>query len=125
MLQGIARAAIAAPRRIIATGVLVFIAAAIFGLPVAKSLSAGGFQDPNSESARAISVLTAKFGQSGQQMLILVTAPQGANSAQARTVATDLIGDLQHSPLVYNVSSAWTGPFADNLGLERSRQPRR
>jgi RND superfamily putative drug exporter len=116
MLQGIARAAIAAPRRIIAAGVLVFIAAAIFGLPVAKSLSAGGFQDPNSESARAISVLTDKFGQSGQQMLILVTAPGGAKSAQARTVATDLIGALQHSPLVYNVSSAWTGPFASNPG---------
>jgi putative drug exporter of the RND superfamily len=116
MLQGIARAAIAAPRRIIAAGVLVFIAAAIFGLPVAKSLSAGGFQDPNSESARAISVLTDKFGQSGQQMLILVTAPGGATTAQARTVATGLIGHLQHSPLVYNVSSAWTGPFANNPG---------
>ncbi|EUA25928.1 conserved transmembrane transport MmpL13 domain protein [Mycobacterium intracellulare] len=75
MLQKIARVAIAAPRRIIAIGVLVFIAAAVFGVPVAKSLSPGGFQDPDSESARAIAVLTDKFGQSGQQMLILVTAP--------------------------------------------------
>ncbi len=116
MLQGIARAAIAAPRRIIAAGVLVFIAAAIFGIPVAKSLSAGGFQDPNSESARATTVLTDKFGQSGQQMLIVVTAPGGANSARADEVATDLVGALQHSPLVYNVSSAWTGPFAHNPG---------
>ena len=64
MLQRIARLAIAAPRRIIAVAVLVFIAAAIFGIPVAKSLSPGGFQDPNSESARAIQVLTDKFGQS-------------------------------------------------------------
>ncbi|MGO8849404.1 MAG: MMPL family transporter [Mycobacterium sp.] len=108
MLQRIARLAIAAPRRIVTVGFLIFIAAAVFGLPVAKSLSAGGFQDPNSESARAIGVLTDKFGQSGQQMLILVTAPAGANSDQARTVAADLVGDLQHSPLVYNVSSAWT-----------------
>ncbi len=108
MLQRIARLAIAAPRRIVAVGLLVFIAAAVFGVPVAKSLSAGGFQDPNSESARAIGVLTDKFGQSGQQMLILVTAPAGANSDQARKVATDLVGDLQHSPLVYNASSAWT-----------------
>ena len=43
-------------------------------------------------------------------MLILVTAPAGANSDQARKVATDLVGDLQRSPLVYNVSSAWTVP---------------
>ncbi|OIN81086.1 MMPL family transporter [Mycobacterium malmoense] len=110
MLQRIARLAIAAPRRIIGVAVLVFIAAAIFGLPVAKSLSPGGFQDPNSESARAIQVLTDKFGQSGQQMLVLVTAPAGTNSEQARKVATDLVSDLQRSPLVYNVTSAWTAP---------------
>jgi len=111
MLQGIARLAIAAPRRIIGIAVLVFIAAAVFGIPVADSLSPGGFQDPNSESARAIKVLSDKFGQSGQQMLILVTAPAGANSEQARRVGTDLVDQLQHSPLVYdNVSSAWTAP---------------
>jgi putative drug exporter of the RND superfamily len=111
MLQGIARLAIAAPRRIIGVAVLIFIAAAVFGIPVADSLSPGGFQDPNSESARAIKVLSDKFGQSGQQMLILVTAPAGANSEQARRVGTGLVDQLQHSPLVYNnVSSAWTAP---------------
>ncbi|HEY1441914.1 MAG TPA: MMPL family transporter [Mycobacterium sp.] len=110
MLQGTARLAIAAPRRIIAVAVLVFIAAAIFGLPVAKSLAPGGFQDPNSESARAIGVLSDKFGQSGQQLLILVTAPAGANSAQARRVGTELVDLLERSSLVYNVSSAWTAP---------------
>lgn len=110
MLPRVARLAIAAPRRIIAVGVLVFIAAAVFGIPVAKSLSPGGFQDPNSESARAIKVLTDKFGQSGQQMLILVTSPGGVNSEAARSVGTDVVGQLQRSPLVYNVTSPWTGP---------------
>jgi putative drug exporter of the RND superfamily len=110
MLQRIARLAIAAPRRIIAVGVLVFIAAAVFGIPVAKSLSPGGFQDPNSESAHAIKVLSDKFGQSGQQVLILVTAPGGTNSEQARKVGTDLVDQFQRSPLVYNASSPWTAP---------------
>jgi putative drug exporter of the RND superfamily len=110
MLQAIARLAIAAPRRIIAIAVLLLIAAAVFGIPVANSLSPGGFQDPNSESARAIKTLGDKFGQSGQQMLILVTSPAGANSDQARKVGTDLVGDLQGSPLVYNVTSPWTAP---------------
>jgi putative drug exporter of the RND superfamily len=110
MLPRIARLAIAAPRRITAIGILVFIAAAVFGIPVAKSLAPGGFQDPNSESARTIAVLADKFGQSGQQMLILVTAPAGANSEPARKVGTDLVDELQHSPLVYNVSSPWTAP---------------
>lgn len=108
MLQRIARLATAAPRRIVAIAVLVFIAAAIFGVPVAKSLAPGGFQDPDSESARAIAVLTDKFGQSGQQMLILLTDPAGAGSEQARRVGTELVDELQRSPLVYNVSSPWT-----------------
>jgi RND superfamily putative drug exporter len=110
MLQAIARLAIAAPRRIIAIAVLVFIGAAVFGIPVAKSLSPGGFQDPNSESAHAIQILTDKFGQSGQQMLVMVTSPAGAQSEQARKVGTDLVADLQGSSLVYNVTSAWTAP---------------
>lgn len=90
-----------------------FIAAAVFGIPVANSLSRGGFQDPNAESARAIKVLADKFGQSGQQMLILVTAPGGVGTERARAVGTDIVAELNHSPLVFNVSSPWTGPSAD------------
>jgi RND superfamily putative drug exporter len=110
MLQEIARRAIAAPRRIIGVAILVFIAAAIFGILVARSLSPGGFQDPHSESAQAIKALTDKFGRSGQKMLILATAPAGAGSEQARQVGTDIVDQLQRSPLVFDVSSAWTMP---------------
>jgi RND superfamily putative drug exporter len=117
MLEAIARLAIAAPRRIIGIGVLVFVAAAIFGIPVAKSLAPGGFQNPDSESARAIQTLTDKFGQSGQQMLIVVTSPAGVHSEQAHKVAADLVGDLQGSPLVYNVTSPWTAPPQAATGL--------
>jgi putative drug exporter of the RND superfamily len=112
MLQRIARLAIAGPRRILAAAVLVLVAAAVFGLPVAKSLSAGGFQDPASESAQAIKLLTDKFGQSDQQLVLLITAPAGVQSEQARRVATDIVGQVQGSDGVYNVVSAWTGPAA-------------
>jgi putative drug exporter of the RND superfamily len=115
MLHQIARLAIAAPRRILAVAALVMVAAAIFGLPVAKSLSPGGFQDPASESARAIHVLTDKFGQSDQQLVILVTAPGGAQSAEARQVGTDIVDRLKRAAGVFNVSSAWTAP-ATNPG---------
>jgi RND superfamily putative drug exporter len=113
MLQGIARLALAAPRRIIGIAALVLVAAAVFGIPVAKSLSAGGFQDPTSQSARALKLLNDKFGQSDQQMLIVVTAPAGARSAQARQAATDIVEQLEGSPMVFNVSSAWTGPSSE------------
>ena len=117
MLQRIARLAIAAPRRIIGVAVLVFIAAAVFGIPVADSLIPGGFQDPNSESAHAINVLTDKFGQSGQQLLVLLSAPAGVNSEQARKVGTDLVDQLQRSPLVYNAASPWTAPPGTSADL--------
>jgi uncharacterized membrane protein YdfJ with MMPL/SSD domain len=117
MLQRIARLAIAAPRRILAVAALVMVAAAIFGLPVAKNLSVGGFQDPTSQSAHALQLLTDKFGQSDQQMLIVVTAPAGARSPQARQTASDIVDQLKRSPSVFNVASAWTSPPQAAAGL--------
>ncbi|EUA58249.1 MMPL family protein [Mycobacterium intracellulare 1956] len=110
MLQVITRLAIAAPRRIVGIAFLVLVGAAVFGLPVVNSLSGGGFQDPTSESARATEVLRDRFNQTDQQMLIVVTAPDGVRSESARRVATDIVDQLKRSPWVLNVSSAWTMP---------------
>ncbi|MBY0443574.1 MAG: MMPL family transporter [Mycobacteriaceae bacterium] len=114
MLQGIARLALATPRSIIAVAGLVLIGAAIFGIPVAKNLSAGGFHDPSSESAQAIQLLTDKFGQSDQQVLVVVTAPHGARSDQARRVGISIVDRLTRSPMVLSVTSAWTAPAAES-----------
>jgi putative drug exporter of the RND superfamily len=108
MLQAITRLAIAAPRRIITIAVLVLLGAAVFGIPVVNRLSGGGFQDPTSESSQATQVLRDKFNQTDQQMLIVVTAPGGVRSDQARKVGTDIVAQLKRSPWVLNVSSAWT-----------------
>ena len=86
------------------------VASGIFGLPVAKSLSAGGFQDPTSESARATQLLTDKFGQGDLQLLITVCAPDGFASGPARAAGTDIAGQLSRSPHVPSVASAWTVP---------------
>jgi RND superfamily putative drug exporter len=108
VLQGIARLAIAAPRRIIAVAVLVMVGAGIFGIPVSKSLSAGGFQDPASESWQAARLLSEKFGQGDMHMVIAVTSDAGARSVTARAVGEDLVRQLHASPYVANVNSAWT-----------------
>lgn len=110
MLYRIARLAIAAPRRVLAAAVLVFVAATVFGVPVAKNLAAGGLQDPASESAQAAQLLADKFGQSDQQMLVVVTAPDGVTGEHARATGTDIAEALDQSPLVFNVASAWTSP---------------
>ena len=86
MLQRIALLAIAAPRRVVAAAVLVMVAAGIFGVPVASSLSSSGFQDPASESASATQLLTDKFHQGDLQMFITVTTRvTPARAASARS----------------------------------------
>ena len=112
MLHRIARSAIAAPRRILILAALVMVAATIFGVPVAKSLSAGGFQDPDAESSQAGRLLTDKFGQGDMQMLLTVTDPAGIKSPAAATVAADVVTRLKQSPHVADVTSAWTVPPA-------------
>jgi putative drug exporter of the RND superfamily len=110
VLQWIARLAIGAPRRIIAVAALGMVAAGILGVPVVKSLSASGFQDPNSESAKATQLLADKFGQGDVQLLIIVSAPDGFDSPSARATGTDIVGQLRGSPHVASVTSAWTVP---------------
>jgi putative drug exporter of the RND superfamily len=108
MLQAITRLAIVAPRRVIAVATLLFACAAIFGVPVVNSLSGGGFQDPTSESSRATTVLRDKFGQTDQQMLIVLSAPDGARGERAGRVGADIADHLKASPWVISVSSPWT-----------------
>jgi uncharacterized membrane protein YdfJ with MMPL/SSD domain len=110
VLQRIARMAIRAPKRIIVISLLVMVATGIFGIPVAKSLSAGGFQDPTSESAKAAQLLIDKFGQGDMQLILSVTSDGGMESAESRAVGTELVSELQASPHVAGVTSAWTAP---------------
>jgi putative drug exporter of the RND superfamily len=110
VLQRIALLAIAAPRRIIAVAALVMVACGIFGIPVAKHLSAGGFQDPTSESAQATKMLVDKFGQGDMELLITVTSDDGAQAPAARSVGTDIVEQLKASRYVADTNSAWTAP---------------
>src|SRR5436305_6707400 len=86
------------------------VACGIFGVPVAKHLSAGGFQDPTSESAQATKLLVDKFGQGDMELLISVTSDAGAHGTAARAVGTDITDQLKASPYVGDVTSAWTAP---------------
>ncbi|ABM12032.1 conserved hypothetical protein [Mycolicibacterium vanbaalenii PYR-1] len=85
---------------------------AVFGVPVAKSLSPSGFSDPGSESAHASALLTGKFGQGDVQMLILVSSDDGIDSPRARDVGTEVVKRLDQDPHVTDVSSPWTAPPA-------------
>jgi RND superfamily putative drug exporter len=117
VLERIARLAIHAPRRVIAIAVLIMIGTAVFGIPVAKSLSAGGFENPNSESQRAANLLANKLHQGDLPMLITVTSIDGVQSGVARTVATDIVRQLHNSPYVAQVTSPWTASPSASASL--------
>ena len=108
LLNQIARMAITSPRRVIVVAALLTLALAIFGVPVANSLSASGFQDPTSESARASQLLTDKFGQGDTQLLVTVSTPDGVDSPAARAAGTEIVDQLRRSPHVVDVASPWT-----------------
>ncbi|MCW2655081.1 MAG: putative superfamily drug exporter [Mycobacterium sp.] len=110
MLAGIARLAIRAPRRIIVIALLVMVGAAVFGIPVANSLSPAGFFDPDAESAKAAGLLADQFDQGTMKMLITVSADDGVQSSAAQGVGTDILRHLQSSPYVATVVSPWTAP---------------
>ncbi|KZS68491.1 MMPL family transporter [Mycobacterium pseudokansasii] len=110
MLSGMARIAIAAPRRIIAAAILVMAGAAIFGIPAATSLAPGGFVDPASESARAAAVLADTFHRGDMEMVLLVSSDRGVQDGPARVVGTDIARQLAESPFVAQVASPWDTP---------------
>ncbi len=110
MLQKIARSAITAPRRLIAAALLIMVGAAVFGIPVSKNLSTGGFRDPTSQSSHASQLLADKFAMGDMQLVLAVTSPAGAHSEPARAASDELVALLKSSPYVTDVKSAWTAP---------------
>ncbi|POY31560.1 MMPL family transporter [Mycobacterium kansasii] len=110
MLSKMARISLAAPRRIIATAILVMAGAAIFGIPAATSLAPGGFVDPASESARAATVLAEKFHRGDMEMVLLVNSDSGVQDGPARVIGTDITRQLAESPFVAQVASPWDTP---------------
>jgi len=62
---------------VLAIGLLTTIAAAGWGLGVFGSLSDGGFEDPESESARADAAIVAAFGRADADLLVLYTSENG------------------------------------------------
>jgi len=110
MLRGIARMAIAVPRRVIVVAVLLMVGIGAFGIPVAQKLSPSGFQDPTAESSRAAEMLSGKFGQGDVSLVIVITAPDRFDSPAARAVANDAIDQLTRSGHIASITSAWTAP---------------
>jgi RND superfamily putative drug exporter len=96
---------VAAPRRIIAAAAVLLIGTAVFGIPAASSLSAGGFVDPGSESARASAILADTFAQGDMDLIVVLDSQSGFATGAGRSVGSDIVRDLAASPFVSQVIS--------------------
>src|SRR5215210_4836989 len=107
VLTMISRVVTAAPKRVLITVVLLTIVAAGFGGGVAEHLGAAGFQDPNSESARGMEVLTEKFGRGDMDVTFVVQSSGDVLDPAAARSGRKLVEDIKSAPHVSGVGSPW------------------
>lgn len=109
-MQRVARWALRVPRRVAGIVALATVVAAVLGVPVASHLTAGGFQDPASESARATQMLSQVFGKGDVQLVLAVSHPEGARSPDAQAAGRQMVQVMERSPNVIGAVSPWTSP---------------
>jgi len=107
MLRRITKTALAAPRRVLAVVALLLVAGAVLGAPVAGHLKSGGFTVPDAESTRAEALLADHFGGGAPNLLVMVSAPGGADSAAARAAGEHVVQVLRRASYVGSITSYW------------------
>ncbi|GAA1953828.1 MMPL family transporter [Amycolatopsis minnesotensis] len=117
MLTRLADLGIRVPKRILGFAAFVLIAGAVFGVPVADHLSAGGFADPGASSTAANDLLAGRFHAGDPNLVLQVSAPGGADDAAARAEGERLVGALRGEPDARQAESYWTAPAPVAPGL--------
>ncbi len=96
---------------VLVAGLLVTLAAGAWGLGVFGSLSDGGFDDPDSESARADAAIIDAFGQIDADILVLYSSEDGvqANDPAFKQAVTDTVDALPTADVVKSVTTYGSG----------------
>jgi RND superfamily putative drug exporter len=122
----LARGVIAAPKRVLGGALLLLIICGVLGASVSSHLAAGGFQDPDSESAQANDVMTDEFDRGGLQVVIRLTEAATTNisdSDTARAAADAVVGELESLSFVERpIISAWNNPEAAAALISEDRK---
>jgi RND superfamily putative drug exporter len=108
MLTKLGRFTVRRRRLVLSLTVLFMVTAAVVGTGVFGVLQGGGFEDPSSESARAVDILDERFDAQEPNVIVLVTANDGDVDDPAVAVAaaelTDRLAGVEH---VADVASYW------------------
>jgi uncharacterized membrane protein YdfJ with MMPL/SSD domain len=117
VLTMICRVVIAAPKRVLLVVMGLTVVAAVFGANVAEHLGAGGFQDPSSQSARGVKVLTEKFGLGNMDLTLVVRSPSDVLEPAAAEAGRRLVDEVRNAPFISGVVSPWDDESARREGL--------
>ncbi|MCM3897857.1 MMPL family transporter [Gordonia sputi] len=114
MLARLTRVAISAPKRVLALAFLFLVLCGIYGASASQHLLAGGYSDPNSESAQAAQQIDDTFKRGGLQVVIKLDAPAGTDmekDQRAAAVGKSIVSELDALPYVQQpVLSVWQDP---------------
>ncbi|MBF6147462.1 MULTISPECIES: MMPL family transporter [Nocardia] len=107
MLSTVAAFATRHARAVLAACLLVGIVSIAFGATAPTHLKTGGFSPPDTESARVSSFLGDEFPSAAPNVVLLVRAPGGVESAAARTAGERVVAQLHADHHVDAVQSYW------------------
>jgi len=121
MLATLARFLVRRRLVVLAAAVVFLVVSGTIGGGVAGNLTGGGFADPQAEATRAGELLEAEFGQGGSNLVLLVTADAGVDTAEAAAAGVALTEELAAEAGVADVASYWTlqaPPLASTDGTQ-------
>ena len=114
MLARLTRLAVSAPKHVLAMAFLLLVLCGIYGASASQHLLAGGYSDPNSESAQAAQQINDTFQRGGLQVVLKLDAPAGTdmeNDPRAAAVGKSLVTELDGIPYVQQpILSVWQDP---------------
>ncbi len=109
MLVTLGRALFRARWFVLLLGLIVVLGAALFGSGLFPLLKAGGFEDPNSQSAQAQNLLDQQLGGSRPDVVVLLRSDTlQATDPAFTSAATQLLDPLKSRPEVASVTSYYS-----------------
>jgi RND superfamily putative drug exporter len=88
--------------------VALVLLSSIFGFQSFGLLKAGGYDNPNSDSARVFELLDSKFDTQTPEVVLIADMPTLVDTTSSRTIGRDLLNELKQIEGVDNVTSYYT-----------------
>ncbi|MDX3322415.1 MMPL family transporter [Streptomyces sp. ME03-5684b] len=107
MFERVAELAIRRSRLVLVVAALAVAVMGFVGGGAFTKLLPGGFDDPNSQSSRAVEVIDDKFGGETNLVLLVDTPDGGVDTPAAKSAGQALVSELKGEKNLANVYSYW------------------